>query len=208
MDYEPSKRPPLLPPMSHEATPSTSAGDLVSPQRPVDDPTDIQDECRNFLLDLDSGQRATEASPEQRVGMTLCRMRDLNTLLSRLLLALDRQLVAAATDTVKLQHLMSLQQKTTVEDLEAAAQTARDMAEQVLGETKASSSSKPAVIPTTPVNTTDDDASGQCEAGEHVPPSERDDAGEQVGADGSATDGRDSATDSDGDTDGDWLANT
>lgn len=208
MDYAPRTRPPLLLPMSHEETSSTSAGGPISPQRPVDDPTDIQDECRNFLLDLDSGQRATEASPEQRVGMTLCRMRDLNTLLSRLLLALDRQLVAAATDTVKLQHLMRLQQKTTVEELEEAAHTAREMAEEVLREEKASPSSKPAVIPTTTTTTTDDDASGQCEAREHVPSPECDDAGGQTGTDGSTADGRDSATDSDGDTDGDWLANT
>lgn len=169
---------------SDGAAPSTG-------QPPVDSINQIQDQCNNFMLDLDSGQRVTEASPEQRVGTTLCKMRDLNTLLSRLILALDRQIVQAATDTIKLQHLMRLQQNTNLESIQEAAQIAHEVAEAALEPTtdESSKSGLDHTTATTDADDTDDDAGGSGDAGGDVPPPECDDAGRAAPAAGDASGG-------------------
>ncbi len=134
----------------------------------------VQNQCNNFLLDLNSGQRVTEASPEQRVGTTLCKMRDLNTLLSRLIIALDRQIVSAASDTLKLQHLMRLQQQTNVDELQEAARVAQEVADSVLKPSESETKSSKGDVDddhSTADDADDDDASGSGDAGEHVPPS-------------------------------------
>ena len=174
-----------------ETKAGTCDGDAPSIEsNPVTSINQIEDQCNNFLLDLNKGQRVTEASPEQRVGATLCRMRDLNTLLSRLILALDRQIVEAATDTVKLQHLMRLQQNTTQESIQQAAQVAHEVAERALD--GADTTSKGDVDHDEhDGDDADDDASGSSDARVDVSPSKRHDAGGTIAATGDATDGKD-----------------
>ena len=149
----------------------------ASPGGTTDSIEQVQNQCNNFLLDLNSGQRVTEASPEQRVGTTLCKMRDLNTLLSRLIIALDRQIVSAASDTIKLQHLMRLQQQTNADELQEAARVAQEAAQSVLKPAESETKSSKGDVDddhSGPVDAdadADDDASGSGDAGDHVPPS-------------------------------------
>lgn len=93
-------------------------------QSKAEDITDIQEQCKNFLLDLEDGQRTTESSPEQRLGMTVVKMRDINMLLCKLVIALDKQIMSSARDTYRLQHLMKTQME--------CAQLSTSVAEKVL----------------------------------------------------------------------------
>lgn len=177
-----------------ETKAGTCDGDAPSTEsHPVTSINQVEDQCNNFLLDLNKGQRVTEASPEQRVGATLCRMRDLNTLLSRLILALDRQIVEAATDTVKLQHLMRLQQNTTQESIRQTAQIAHEVAERALD--GADPTSKGDVDYDDNDDDADadadDDASGSSDARVDVSPSKRHDVAGTIAATGDPTDGKD-----------------